>query len=109
MPFFTLQGIGKNTDKNMLSLVSSFEYSATQKAPSFRVELVMLLFCLAGILLFVGGIVVGKQLNISSWPQDESDKTMKTKVTHGKFGAPRYPTVQVNDSVGTDQLRLARN
>jgi hypothetical protein len=101
----------------MLSLEHSFEYSSTQNAPSFRLELVMLLFCLAGILLFVAGILVGKQVNLASWAQDEIDKVPKqSTVAHGRFGVPRYQLPAkdlINPNsiglIGLDHNVLARN
>jgi len=92
----------------MVSLENSFEYVATPSAPSFRTEKVMLLFCLAGILLFVGGILVGQQLTVTSWSQEETDKTPKEPaVAHGRFGVPRPLPEAVNDtgSIGLIGLR----
>jgi hypothetical protein len=81
----------------MLSQVHSFEYNAAHLTePSIKVDVMLILFCLAGLLLFVSGLIVGKtmtSMTLSSETVNAEPALRHISIaqnTHGRYGVPRW-------------------
>jgi hypothetical protein len=94
-------------------MISAGNTYTTTSEPSFKLEAMMMLFCVAGVLLFVGGIVVGQQLTMATWAHEEAPAAavITGRMAHCRFGVPRLQAEngqeRVPDLIGLDHTATA--
>lgn len=77
----------------MLSQIHSFEYNAAQLTNAgLKVDAMLILLCLAGLLLFISGLIVGQTMTSLTNEAMVFDAPAHyvSPVTHGRYGIPRW-------------------